>query len=166
MNKKVLMSLLAAAGCLSTALADPAVDEEEQELSKLAKDSSVSMNELSAAVYEAAKAHPEGADRFLKVVFDARSTTTSAAELGKALMAVLTAVPEVSQNFARVLQAQLNGEVVPVAVTGSSDLTTRVVNVVYSNAGVVSQVVSQHASEPAVQPAPVLPVPGDTSASF
>lgn len=161
------MSLLVAVGCLSTSFADSAIDEKAEEISKLAADPAVSMNELSSAVYEAAKTHQEGADLFLKIVLDARSATTSSVELSKAVSAVLAAVPEVAQNFAMALQAQMNNNVVPTAMTGSSsDLTTRVVNVVFSNAGVVNQVVNQMPAEPTITPAPVLPTPGDTSSSF
>lgn len=167
MNKTVLMSLLVAAGCLSTSFADTAVKEKAEEISKLASDPSVSMSDLSKAVYEAAKANPEGSDLYLKIVFDARSATSSSVELNTAVQAVLAAVPEVAQNFAKAVQAQMNKEVLPVSMTGSSsDLTTRVVNVVFSNAGVLSQVVTQQPNEPAITPTPVLPVPDDTSASF
>lgn len=167
MRNKILISLLVAAGCLSTSFADTAIEEKAEELARLAADPSVSMDDLSAAVYDAARSHREGADLFLKIVLDARSLTTSAVELSKVVHAVLVAVPEVGQNFARALQAQMNNEVVPTVVTGAAgELTTRVVNVVFSNTGVRNQLINQTAAEPALTPAPVLPTPGGTSVSY
>ncbi len=131
MRKNIILAL-AVAGLLSAPLSAAEESAHMQEVTRMAADPSVSIEQLCRAVYEAAQADPESADQLLATVFDARANTMSSKELYMVLQTVMAAVPEIAQNFQREVQNYLNrGVHSEYGATDLSSVTARVVQVVF-----------------------------------
>lgn len=131
MRKNIILAL-AVAGLLSAPLSAAEESAHMQEVTRMAADPSVSIEQLCRAVYEAAQADPESADKLLATVFDARANTMSSNELYMVLQTVMAAVPEIAQNFQREVQNYLNrGVHSEYGAADLSSVTARVVQVVF-----------------------------------
>lgn len=140
MRKNIILAL-AMAGLLSAPLSAAEESTHVQEVARLASDASVSVDQLCRAVYEAAQAEPQSADRILSTVFAARADAMSADELYKVLQTIMAAVPEVAQNFQREVQNYLNrGVHSEYGNTDLSSVTARIVQVVFQTNSFVQTV--------------------------
>lgn len=131
MKTKLMIAFLMA-GCLAAPLS--ADNASVEEVARLAADSSKTIDQVCQAVYEAAQADPQSADKLLSAVIEAREGTISDDELYKVLQAVMAAVPEVAENFQREVRRYLGrGSQEGYAQTSFSALTARVVEIVFQN---------------------------------
>ncbi len=131
MKTKLMIAFLMA-GCLAAPLS--ADNASVEEVARLAADPAMTIDQVCQAVYEAAQADPQSADRLLAVVIEAREGTLSDDELYKVLQAVMAAVPEVAENFQKEVRQYLTrGSHESFTHPDLSSLTARIVEIVFSS---------------------------------